>query len=456
MKMKIKAITNKDNFKQLSKEEMTEEYFNLLDQVTGIQTDKKPDKNSGNSSKPPSTDLSRKHKTLSSKSKIGPPMGHKGVSRKIKTTPDRILFVPITHDPKTGEKVSSKSKSYQSHQIIEIEPIKIIVIEIRRQTTTINGRTVIAPNPNGINDYSRIGPNFKSHVAELRFDLNVAWGRIQRWFRETANDTIGSGTLSSIFKELKSASKGEYQEIREDIRKGKIVGGDETGFHVGGKKWWIHVFRTEDTTLFEADPTRSHNIATEVLGKYFEGWLMSDFFGIYNEKFYGKNTKFAKCCSHLLRHLRYAEQCEKSKGEYAKLLKNVILDAIYLKTYVVFNCPEYIQQRVEIEQRLDELLSDNVDTLTDEGRKAKKLLTRYRDQIFPFLYIEEMPADNNGSERDIREMVMARKTSNAYRTGEGLIILAQIKSIIATRRKRRLGVFEHFRDLFGKFDFVVQ
>jgi len=452
--MKIKAITNKDNFQQLSKEEMTEEYFKLLDQVVEIQTNKKPDKNSGNSSKPPSSDLSRKHKTVFSTSKIGPPKGHKGTSRKIKSKPDHILFVSISLDPKTGEKVSSKSKSYQSHQIIEIEPIKITVIEIRRQTTTVNGRTVIAPNPEGISDYSRIGPNLKSHVAELRFDLNVAWGRIQRWFKETAKDTIGSGTLSSIFKELKNASKKEYQQIREDIRNGKIVGGDETGFHVGGDKWWIHAFRTEDTTLFEADPTRSHNIAAEVLGKDFEGWLMSDFFRIYNEKFYGKNTKFAKCCSHLLRHLRFAEQCEKGKGEYAKQLKNIILDAIYLKTYFIFNCPEYNQQCVEIEQRLDELLRDNVNTLTDEGRKAKKLLMRYRDQIFPFLYIEEMPADNNGSERDIREMVMARKTSNAYRTGEGLKILAQIKSIIATRRKRGLNVFEHFRSLFGKFDFV--
>ena len=392
---KIKlSVKTEEEYDKLNNKDRKKAYFNLIDQLNKLSSSEKPQKNSRNSSLSPYTDLTRKHNTSENNKMGGPPNGHPGTSRKTEKNPDHILFIHIEEDPLTGETVQSNSDSYQSHQIIELEPAKIVVIEVRKQTTTVNGRTVVAPNPEGIGDYDRIGPNLKSHVAYMRFELNIPWKRIRRWLEETAGDSIGQGTLASIFKELKGKTKKDYKDIVDDIRNSSIVGADETGMHLNGKKWWIHTFRTEETTLYVANKSRSHSIAAHVLGEDFEGILLTDFWGAYNAKFYSDNTDFAKCMAHALRHLAYAVECEElynKKKEtdihYAKTLLNVILDAIYLKKFFHFGTKEYSEERKNIQARFDELLEDNIDTCTNEGQKAYNLFRKYKDHILKFLYL---------------------------------------------------------------------
>ena len=445
--IKFEIIENREEFLNLNEERKTDEYFKIVEQIKKLS---KPKKNSKNSSQSPYTDITRKHKSSKEKGKMGPPKGHKGISRKLSENPDHILFVPITKDPDTKEQVNSNSNSYQTHQILEIEPIKFIIIEIQRQTTTVNGRTVTAPNPEGIGDYDRIGANLKSYVSSLRYSLDVPWNRILKWFKETAKDTIGAGTINSILKELKEKSALEYEQIKEDIRESSVVGADETSYHVNGKKWWMHVYRTEDATCFVADKSRAHDVPVKILGDDFSGILLTDFWGAYNPGFYGENTDFAKCMAHALRHIIYAIECEEGKGEYAKKMKDVIIDAIILKKEINFESNKYKKQRQELENKLGALLADDVDTITNEGKKIWKLFRKYREHIFKFLYIKELPPDNNGSERDIREIVRSRKISKAYKTEKGLKDLAQIKSIVLTKRKRNENVFSFFQNVFGE------
>ncbi|HBE01648.1 MAG TPA: hypothetical protein DC049_04135 [Spirochaetia bacterium] len=59
-------------------------------------------------------------------------------------------------------------------------------------------------------------------------------------------------------------------------------------------------------------------------------------------------------------------------------------------------------------------------------RKIKPKIQRDREKFF---YAEELPADNNGFERNIREIVVARNVSKAYQTDDGIKIHSQIKSI---------------------------
>ena len=69
---------------------------------------------------------------------------------------------------------------------------------------------------------------------------------------------ISQGALSNIFDELKEEFEDEYKEIGEKIRKSEVVGADETGARIGGKKAWMWVFRTDLLSFFKAAYTRSH------------------------------------------------------------------------------------------------------------------------------------------------------------------------------------------------------
>jgi hypothetical protein len=228
MTLKLQYINQRPVFEQMSDTEKTDAYFKLVEQIRALeQKTNKPLKNSQNSSQAPHTDLTRPHQK-GEEGKSGPPAGHEGVSRKIKPEPDHVITAKIHFDPETGEAVKSNSQSFQIHQVLELEPARMIVVEIQRQVTTVNGRTVTAPNPEGVGDHDRIGPNLKSHVAYMRFVLNVPWNKIRRWLKEVAGDTVAVGTLASIFRELQALTIDDIKAIKSALRGSKVVGADET------------------------------------------------------------------------------------------------------------------------------------------------------------------------------------------------------------------------------------
>lgn len=454
--MELKEI-NRSILEEMDKPQLIELILELIpnittlsDKVSVFESTINPKKNSCNASIPPSTDLTRPRKSKR-RGKRGPSEGHKGISRRIKEKPDFVMEIPLKSCPNTGVPVQSNSFSYRRHQIIELEPAKILVIEIRRQMTTgKDGKTIVAPHPEGIKPYKRIGPNLKANICYMRFRLNIPWNRILEWLKEVIGESIAYGTLQSIFQELKSELDDEYQTLKNDIKQSEIVGGDETGYHVNGKKWWVSVFRTDDTTIYSASPNRNHQAAQAVIGEDFAGILLTDFWGAYNERFFPNAKGFQKCIgSHGLRDILYAIECEKEKGSYAKKLLEVILDAVYLKKFFIFDTDEYKLERSQIESRLDELLSEDTNTVTKEGSKLFKRLRKYRQGILLFLYYEKLAPDNNRSEQDIREIVMTRKISGSYRTEKGIQSLVVVKSIIGTRIKRKEDFVQHIKEAFG-------
>ena len=173
----------------------------LEEKVQHFEDKQTPKKDSGNSSQSPATDLSRKRNNNGGKKKPGPPSGHKGTSRKIVENPDIIADIQLEKCPRTGQDINTKSQSYHRHQIIELEPSKVFVIELRRQTTTgPDGKTITAPNPEGISNNQRYGSNLKMHIAYMRFEQNLSWSKIWNYFKDLVGLKIGSSTQSSVRK----------------------------------------------------------------------------------------------------------------------------------------------------------------------------------------------------------------------------------------------------------------
>ena len=55
-----------------------------------------------------------------------------------------------------------------------------------------------------------------------------------------------------------------------------------------------------------------------------------------------------------------------------------------------------------------------------------------RDSLFTFLEHPEAPPDNNGSERDLRPLVVYRKVTGGFRSARGPDLCAAIKSVVGT------------------------
>jgi transposase-like protein len=73
--------------------------------------------------------------------------------------------------------------------------------------------------------------------------------------------------------------------------------------------------------------------------------------------------------------------------------------------------------------------------------KLQKKLNKITQDILRFLHHNHVPADNNGSERAIRNIKVKQKVSGGFRSLAGADAFAVIRSVIDTTIKSTQNVF---------------
>ena len=447
--MRVENLTRKD-LKTLTKSQLIELILSLSDNSDDNEQKgtKEPLKTSKNSNIPSSKDLTKgksKKDKKESTNKIGAKKGHKGYGREISKTPDKCISSLIEKNPRTGVKIRSNSKSYSTHQIIELKnAVEFEVIEIKRQITTgEDGKTITAPNPPGVKNNTLVGPKLEAFISCLRYRYCMPWNKIKEFFKVFAGKNISSGTFARIFNDLKKTLKPDYDNIKNHIKESEIVGADETGEHLNGYKGWGWTFRTENATFYVITNGRSSKVPNAILGKDFKGILVSDFWGAYNwNKF--KASGYQKCLEHLDRDFEFVKEIEKQKGiDKIGKIQRIFYDAIKLKEEVEFGSQEFKEKVRNIEGHLDKELEEE-DFQTLPGNRLRKRLMKYRKHLFTFLYYKNVPFHNNGSETDIRKFVGLRKVCGSFRSclGRGPLWQSVNLSIIETARKNNINFFD--------------
>lgn len=103
--------------------------------------------------------------------------------------------------------------------------------------------------------------------------------------------------------------------------------------------------------------------------------------------------------------------------------------------------------RSSVESDMDLLLSEDIDAKHKEVITFKKRLTKYCDHLFTFLYQPDVPPDNNGSERAIRNVKVKQKISGQFKSMEGADRFAILRSITDTAIKNGQNVLNSLRCL---------
>ena len=148
-----------------------------------------------------------------------------------------------------------------------------------------------------------------------------------------------------------------------------------------------------------------------------------------------------KCLAHLLRELKRVEQYKDSGGDwprFGKKLKRLIHDAIRLrKAKNELNKQSYQYRCERMAKRLKLLFEHKWSN--KEARRLIKRLRRHQDELFTFLYNDEVPYDNNFGERSIRGAVIMRKNSYNNRSERGALTQSVLMSVFFTIKQRGLN-----------------
>jgi transposase len=400
-------------------------------------------KNSSNSSRPPSTDLYKparnKDRSLREKSgrKSGGQPGHKGTTLAFcHDEPDQL----ITHSPTVCEGCGGdlrliQGELDQTHQVIDSTvPQRIL---INHQTLTKQcacGKCNKGAFPPGTEGMVNYGPGIRALVANLSVRQYVPYGRIVEFIEDFFKIHISEGTIANLLKQFANSGMKRYYEIQSQVMDSAVIGADETSVKVDGKKWWMHTYQNEKLTFIGAHPSRGQKAQEAFFpGGFPDAILVSDCLPM---QLSTPAAAHQICTAHLLRELKDMRESHPEKS-WPREMTALIKDALEPR----LNCPTK-NKITRIENRFTKLLKQNQANAPGKIPAFWKRLIKHKEKLFLFLKYPSgaIPADNNGSERAIRNVKVKVKVSGQFRSGSGTQQYAVIRSIIDTTNKQGLNI----------------
>ena len=77
-----------------------------------------------------------------------------------------------------------------------------------------------------------------------------------------------------------------------------------------------------------------------------------------------------------------------------------------------------------------------------DGQRLRRRYGTLRSHLLTFLDHAEVPADNNGSERELRPTATYRKVTGGFRSTWGADLFAAVRSVIGTAARRGMGAYQ--------------
>jgi transposase-like protein/regulator of replication initiation timing len=411
-------------------------------------------KDSGNSSKPPSSDGFRKIFNSREKTgrKPGGQTGHKGSVPVLFENPSII----INHKRETcscgGTVVYSDE--YQAKQTVELE-INTVVTEHRSYTGVCERCNTTIKNDMLVNGIITYGETVKAFVAMLSCEGLVSINRIKTMLFEITNGAIAlsEGTIANWNKELSCKLSSFIAGIKEKLLAQPVLRKDETGIRIGNSLQWLHVLSNESFTLYFSNKKRGNEADNEIgILPIYSGILVHD----HLKGLYSFTCGHAECNAHILRYLKSAAETKNRTWPVA--MTEFLTNANNLvKEHKAGNIPALDEAVItECSTRYDEILAqgwleflqcEKMD-YNGEDMKLFRRLKEYKGEHLRFLSDFQVPFDNNLAERDLRMIKGKTKVSGCFRGNEGGKDFANIKSYTSTLRKNSRNIFKGIKAAF--------
>lgn len=353
--------------------------------------------------------------------------------------PDHIVDLVPEYCNNCGRPLENvPTSSSISRQVLDIPPIKAVCTEYRSYGKQCAcGCHTAAGFPGQANSPVSYGSRLEGLVGYLHARQFLPFARMGEMMGDVFNIGISEGGLHYLLDRFADSTTPFHNMIKQRMATSKVVGTDETGARVNGNKHWFWTWQAPKLTYIAHSRTRGRSAIEDNFPQGFpEATLVHDGWG-------AQTATIAKhhqtCIPHLLRHLNHLN--EKYDGAtWGKSFKTMLCDALSLKKDGAVE--DQNTQVAEIIQRLQGLLERPPDKEHRELFTFYKRMCRERQHLFTFLFIKDVPADNNASERAIRNIKVKQKISGQFKTERAAQNFAKIRSIIDTTIKNGMNVVE--------------
>src|SRR3982751_4952931 len=417
--------------------------------------------NSGNSGKPPSSDGLKKPPRVgnlrqpSGKQTGGQP-GHPGKTLRRTETPDTT----VDHYPQACTAcgtalTAAMATDHVARQVFDLpEPRPLIVTEHRAHACRCAacGRQMRADFPAGVTAPVQYGTRVAAFVLYLLHYQLLPEKRLAEAMADLFGVTLVTATIARISQEAAQRCRGFADAVRDHVAAAPLKHLDETGFRIGGKTRWLHLASTVLLTFYRISPKR--------------GSLLSNVTGIvvhdhWKPYYTMAGVRHALCNAHHLRELKALIDIEKE--DWARKMQRLLRRACHAANLARERGVPLKPGLIALFERwYDTILADGLafhdaqPALACAGGEGKRrgrpprrvghnlllrLSTRKTD-VLRFLTDPRVPFSNNLAERDGRMMKLRQKISGGFRSMDGAMDFAVIRSLLSTARKQGWDILQ--------------
>ena len=436
-------------------------------------------KNSKNSSKPPSSDglkkpAVKKNKSLreSSGKKQGAQEGHDGVHLSVISEPDHIkdhMHSDCTGCPHRAKCLSMACIKETRHEVDAVVTVDVTahnLIEVRE--CALHGGVKTGSFPENIKATVQYGKNLQAMVVAFNTVGAVSINRTHEILSSVFNIPLATGTIKNMVTRCAESLKDTYERIRLTMISLGLLHCDETGSRVDGKTCWVHVASDQDYTYLTIHQKRGQigMDAADVL-PHARGIIVHDCWGSYWKY---QDVTHAICCAHLLRELNGVIE-NHPEQTWAARFKKLLLDMKKVRDKALLSDKDEVSyyHRHKFDREYDAIIKTAYEenpipetTANKRGRKKKSKvlnlicrLDNYKESVCLFIKNLSVPFDNNQAERDLRMVKVKTKVSGCFRSKEGAQEYLTIMSYIGSARKHGINAFTAIREaLSGNPDII--
>lgn len=415
-------------FKQEERLEKIEKYLKFFENphTPSSKLNKKNTKNENNHKEEPNNEEEKPKKPRFP----GKPKGSNGGGIKLPKA-DNVIEHDLDVSPISGKPLGEPI-GYRIKTVIDFpdKPIQTTQHIIFQYKDPITGEIVepFVKLPKGI-----YGENIQAITIMLKDMINSKIN-ISKFFRELGAPSFSHTTIQNISTNFILNLDDERNKILKELKQEDYFHSDETGLRFDGINRYVWGIFTKTRAIFQAGITRAgynfkkliRNIR-KIVVLIVDGYKGYDYYVLKQ-----------RCWAHLLREFEeFAKNNEEIAIQYVRL-KNLYEN---LKIFILKPPDEIEIKKAKLE------LNDIVTCL--KVIKGTKKLIKYiengRDDWFTALYYNDIPLTNNLAERELRHVVLLRKSIGCIRNWKGKRWIEVVMSVLHTWRLQKKNTFQNLK-----------
>jgi transposase len=408
-------------------------------------------RNSSNSSIPPSTnppDAPKPAPKKPSGRKPGGQPGHPPYPRQ-RLPPERLSQVvpfipkacnhclaplpaePGAHDPEPTW-----------HQVAELPECIAHITEYQghSRTGTACGRRTTAKIPDAIRRFS-VGPRLAAALAYLSGSPHVSKRGLEEIADTLFQAPIALGTISNLEAEMSAALQPAHTQAQEAVRDAPVKNIDETGWKEAGKKRWLWLATTASVACYLIHTGRGAAGFLALMGSKIKGIFISDRWHVYNRI---RLSCRQICWAHLKRDFQKLVDrggAGKKCGEAGLAIAAILFDE--WKLFRGGGSRHALQFELEpVRDALRDWLERGARCSDAKAATFCANLLKLEPALWTFLYKKGVEPTNNHGERLTRSGVLWRKIAFGCHSERGCRFVERILTVVQTLRLQKRPVLD--------------